>query len=113
MSNVKVVGSTAIVRALMCVVSLVSCASTGMAQSGVVVTTIAGNGTFGYSGDNGPATSAQLFNPSGIAVDAAGNIYVADQQNNRIRKVTPAGIISTFAGGGRDGGDGGGPATSA
>jgi sugar lactone lactonase YvrE len=54
------------------------------------ITTIAGNGTPGYSGDNGPATSAQLDQPSGIAVDASGNIYIADALNDVIRLLQPA-----------------------
>lgn len=54
-----------------------------------VITTVAGNGTAGYSGDNGLATSAQLAGPSRVAVDSAGNLYVADASNNRIRKVVP------------------------
>jgi NHL repeat len=53
-----------------------------------VITTVAGNGTAGYSGDNGPATSAELNSPSGVAVDSAGNLYIADLANERIRKVT-------------------------
>jgi hypothetical protein len=80
-----------------------------------VITTVAGNGARGVSGDGGPATSAQLLMPSSIAVDAAGNLYVVDG-NNRIRKVSPAGIITTIAGtGARGGGLGGneGPAISA
>jgi len=63
-----------------------------------VITTIAGNGTEGFSGDNGPATSAQLSNPYGVAVDAAGNLYIADLHNYRIRKVAN-GVITTVAGG--------------
>jgi len=59
----------------------------------------AGNGTAGFSGDAGPATSAQLNSPQGMAFDASGNAYIADKLNNRIRMVTPAGTISTFAGG--------------
>ena len=55
-----------------------------------VITTIAGNGTYGFSGDNGPGASAQLSRPYGVAVDAAGNVYVADRDNNRIRVLTPA-----------------------
>jgi trimeric autotransporter adhesin len=70
---------------------------------------VAGNGILGYSGDGRAATSAQLSTPWGIAVDSAGNLFIADTNNNRIRKVTPAGIISTVAGNGNPGysGDGG------
>ncbi|OYU95780.1 MAG: hypothetical protein CFE21_11625 [Bacteroidetes bacterium B1(2017)] len=63
-----------------------------------VVTTLAGNGTYGFA--DGPAASAMFKNPTGLACDLAGNVYVADQFNNRIRKVTPAGVVSTFAGDG-------------
>ena len=64
-----------------------------------ILTTIAGSGTSPYfGGDGGPATAAQLYSPSGIAVDSNGNWYIADTSNNRIRMVTPAGVISTFAG---------------
>src|SRR5271157_798500 len=49
------------------------------------INTVAGSGTAGLSGDNGPATSAQLYNPYGVAVDSAGNLYIADTWNNRIR----------------------------
>src|SRR5207237_3311298 len=65
-----------------------------------VMTTVAGNGTGGFSGDGGSATSAQLFYPAGITVDAAGNLFIADTRNQRIRKVTPNGIITTVAGNG-------------
>jgi hypothetical protein len=65
-----------------------------------VVTTIAGNGQFGYSGDGGPAASASLANPAGLGLDAAGNVYIADTLNNRIRVVNSSQIISTFAGNG-------------
>jgi hypothetical protein len=78
-----------------------------------VISTVAGNGTLGYSGDDGPATSAQLSWPAGVAVDSAGNLYVADQNNNRIRKVSN-GVITTVAGNGMPGSSGdNGPATSA
>ncbi len=77
-----------------------------------VITTVAGNGTSGFSGDNGPATSAQLTQPAGVVVDSAGNLYIADGNNRRIRKVS-IGVITTVAGNGRlDDGDNG-PATSA
>ncbi len=79
-----------------------------------VISTVAGNGTQGYSGDGGEATSASLFQPSGVAVDAAGNIFIADQRNNRIRKVNTSGVISTVAGNGiQDYTGDGGAATNA
>ncbi|HUB81528.1 MAG TPA: hypothetical protein VMB03_22165 [Bryobacteraceae bacterium] len=76
-----------------------------------VITTIAGTGSQGFSGDNGPATSAELSLPYNVAVDGSGNIYIADTVNGRIRRVTN-GIVTTVAGGGSILGDGG-PATSA
>lgn len=79
--------------------------------SGGVITTVAGNGTLGFSGDGGPATNAQLSAPSGVVVDAAGALYISDTANHRIRKVSD-GIITTVAGGGQNLGDNG-PATSA
>jgi uncharacterized protein (TIGR03437 family) len=75
-----------------------------------VITTVAGNGTSGFSGDGGPATSGQLSNPAGIALDLPGNLYIADQGNARIRRVDAlTGIITTVAGNGKQGysGDGG------
>ncbi|MSV30535.1 MAG: hypothetical protein EXQ52_17600, partial [Bryobacterales bacterium] len=74
-----------------------------------VITTVAGTGTPGFRGDAGPATAAQIDTPTAVAVDRAGNLYIADQLNARIRKVDPAGIISTVAGTGSltVGGDGG------
>ena len=78
-----------------------------------VITTLAGTGTAGYSGDGGAATSAQLSNPLGIAVDSGGNIYFADKGNMVIRKISH-GTIATVAGNGTQGFSGdGGPATSA
>jgi trimeric autotransporter adhesin len=78
-----------------------------------IITTVAGNGQQGYSGDGGSALSAQLSGPSGLAVDAAGNLFIADNSNNRVRKVSPASIITTVAGGGGGGLGDGGPAISA
>ena len=63
-------------------------------------TIIAGNGSNGFSGDGGPATSAQLFEARAVAVDAAGNVYMADTGNLRVRRVDTAGNITTVAGGG-------------
>src|SRR6266480_964100 len=80
-----------------------------------IITTVAGNGVFGFAGDGGAATNASLSVPVGVAVDAGGNLYIADHSNNRIRKVTPGtGIITTVAGNGSPSfaGDGG-AATSA
>jgi sugar lactone lactonase YvrE len=82
--------------------------------SSVVITEVAGNGTASYSGDNGAATSAGLNAPYGMAVDGSGNVYIADTYNNRIRKVTSTGTISTIAGNGTYGFSGdGGAATAA
>jgi hypothetical protein len=79
-----------------------------------IITTVAGNGTIGFSGDGGPATAAQLYFPSGVTMDNVGNLYIADMYNNVIRKVNTAGIISTIAGTSAIGYSGdGGPATDA
>ena len=79
------------------------------------VSTIAGSGLLGYSGDGGPATSARLGDRvEGLAVDGEGNVYIADTENLRIRRVDASGTITTFAGTGRWGTEGdGGPATRA
>ena len=84
------------------------------AQTGII-TTVAGNGTAGFGGDGGPATQASMFGPNGLFVDQPGNILIADQGNNRIRRVdAQTGIIQTFAGNGASGFSGnGGPATQA
>ena len=78
------------------------------------LTRFAGNGSSAFSGDNGPALNASLNDPVGVAVDAMGNVYIADTLHNRIRKVTSSGIITTIAGQGDAyyGGDGG-PAINA
>jgi sugar lactone lactonase YvrE len=85
-----------------------------------IITTFAGTGKSGYSGDGGPAESAQLSYPSGLAVDAEGSLYFSDGPaynfvSHRIRKIDPAGIITTFAGGETSGfsGDGGAAAAAA
>lgn len=83
-------------------------------SSSGVITTVAGTGILGHTGDGGPATAAQMHEPTCVCLDGAGNMYIADQYNNCIRKVNAAGIISTFAGttvGGYSGD--GGPATAA
>jgi RHS repeat-associated protein len=79
-----------------------------------IITTVAGNGTAAFAGDNGPATAAELNNPVGVAVGPDGSLFIVDQNNNRIRQVRPDGKIVTVAGNGSStfGGDGG-PATSA
>jgi sugar lactone lactonase YvrE len=76
-----------------------------------IISTVAGNGIFGFSGDGGSAIDAQLYGPSGAAVGANGDLYIADMANRRIRKVSTDGILTTVAGGG-DNGDGG-PASKA
>ncbi|NUM99936.1 MAG: hypothetical protein HUU41_02380 [Bryobacteraceae bacterium] len=67
---------------------------------GQTITTIAGNGKPGFSGDGGPAPQAQVNEPRRVPVDRSGNLYIADWRNNRVRRVDPAGAISTFAGSG-------------
>jgi uncharacterized protein (TIGR03437 family) len=78
------------------------------------ITTIAGNGTSGFSGDGGPAVQAQINHVVGLAIDPQGNMFLAEENNSRIRKVAPDGTISTFAGTGVPGFSGdGSPAASA
>ena len=83
-------------------------------DAGGAVTTIAGTGERGYAGDGGPAVEAQLRRPEGIAVDTAGNVYVGDHPDHRVRRIDTTGMISTIAGTGERGyaGDGG-PAVKA
>lgn len=79
-----------------------------------VITTVAGTGNAGCSGDGGPATQATLSYPDGLAVDGDGNLYVADRGNRRVRRVSPDGVITTVAGTGEYGSGGdGSPATNA
>ena len=75
------------------------------------ISTIAGTGTFGYTGDGAAATAATLYRPGGVAVDAAGNIYIADTRNNAIREIT-GGTINTIAGNGTPGYSGDGAAAT-
>ncbi len=85
-----------------------------VAKSGGLISTIAGNGTPQFAGDNGAATSASLNTPYGLAVDSSGNVYIGDLLNYAVRKVTPSGTISTVAGTNVFGFSGdGGPGTSA
>ena len=73
------------------------------AGQGFAIQTVAGSGSYGYSGDRGQALVAQLANPSGIAVSDTGEIFIADTENHRIRRVSPSGVIETVAGTGRPG----------
>jgi sugar lactone lactonase YvrE len=83
-------------------------------DSGGKISTIAGTGTAGALGDNGPAIAAQLNYPTGVTVDGAGNLYIADWSNQRIRKIGLNGVITTVAGDGQGGYSGdGGPAINA
>lgn len=85
-----------------------------MTPAGTVIT-IAGIGAPGFSGDGGPATAARLYNPSEVALDSAGNVFIADYDNYRVRRVDAStGTITTVAGTGAAGSSGnGGPATAA
>ena len=67
------------------------------------ITTIAGTGTAGFTGDNGPAVNARFNNPSGVVVDSSGNVYVADAANYRIRQIGTNGLVATVAGNGKPG----------
>ena len=94
--------------ALMMAYVVGSLTSVALAAPGVI-TTVAGNGTFGSAGDGGAATAAQLQQCKSVAVDSAGNLFIADSNNDRIRKVSTSGVITTVAGNGTEGfaGDGG------
>ena len=85
-----------------------------MVNTAGIISTVAGIGVAGYSGDGGPATAAKLYSPGAIVLDPTGNLYITEFQNDRIRMVNTAGIISTFAGTGVIGFSGdGGPAIAA
>jgi len=94
--------------------TFVALAAVSVCHAQAVINTVAGNGTLVFSGDGGPATKAGVGIPPDMAVDGAGNLYIVDRNNNRIRKVDTSGTISTFAGNGiSDFSGDGGPATSA
>ncbi|MBI2899061.1 MAG: hypothetical protein HYY17_02685 [Planctomycetes bacterium] len=83
-------------------------------SSSGTISTVAGSGMLGYSGDGGPALGARFWGPAGLWRDASGNLYIADLGNYRVRRVSAGGIVTTFAGTGETGfGGDGGPATSA
>jgi len=85
-----------------------------MVNTSGIINTVAGNGTKGYSGDGKQATAAEIYEPVGICLDAAGNLFIADMSNNRVRKVNVSGVITTVAGSANSGYNGdGGPATKA
>ena len=97
------------------VAAIAACVVTGAfaVSGGGTITTIAGTGKQGFSGDGGPATEGEAGSPYGVAVDVKGNVYIADGLNSRVRKVSPGGKITTFAGtGGSDFPGDGGPATA-
>jgi uncharacterized protein (TIGR03437 family) len=72
----------------------------GQSGGSYLISTVAGDGILGFGGDGGPATSAAIYSPAGVAVDASGNLFIADANNNRIRKVSGSGTITTVAGNG-------------
>src|SRR5262245_66230319 len=103
-----------ITRYAVCMLLLATCADVSLAAQENIITTVAGNGHGAFAGDGGPASEASLNMPGSVAVDAKGNVYIADWQNERIRKINPVGIITTVAGNGQRGFSGdGGPAIEA
>lgn|GEM_PF-5976585 len=85
-------------KILLVLVALFTGSSAVWAQCTGIITTIAGNGSFGSSGDGGDATSASLAYPNGVAVDGSGNLYISDYGNNRIRKVASLLVVSAMIG---------------
>src|SRR5581483_2883875 len=104
--------ATVLLMGMMCAIPFIT--PSRAAATDTIIRTPAGSGVYGFAGDNGPATSAFFATPSATAVDADGNFYIADAYNNRIRKVSTQGVVTTFAGTGQDGyGGDNGPATQA
>ena len=94
--------------------TFVAMAAVSICYAQAVISTVAGNGTLVFSGDGGPATKAGIGIPPDVAIDGAGNLYIVDRNNNRIREVDTSGSISTFAGNGtQDSSGDGGPALNA
>jgi sugar lactone lactonase YvrE len=89
------------------------CSGGGTNTSNFNLAAYAGNGTYGNGGDSGQAASASLRRPRGVAVDSTGNVYVADSDSHQIRRITPAGVITSFAGVGKGFSGDGGAAASA
>jgi pyruvate/2-oxoglutarate dehydrogenase complex dihydrolipoamide acyltransferase (E2) component len=109
-----------LVTTVLLVVAVIPAARAQGAVTGTITSFAGGGGApagysySGFAGDGGPAATARLFGPQGLAVDAAGDLLIADSFNRRVRKVDPAGVITTIAGtGGSDSTGDGGPATSA
>jgi uncharacterized protein (TIGR03437 family) len=101
-------------RIIVCVLCIACALLRAQSTTNYLITTVAGNGTQGSTGDGGLATAAMLHTPTAVAVDTSGNIYIADANNNVVRKVAVNGIITTVAGNGTAGYSGdNGPATSA
>jgi len=102
------------VRYLYLYILLVSCYLLPATCNAQIITTVAGTGTQGYSGDGGQATNAAFYYPYGVAFDIAGNLYIADGENNCIRKINTSGVVTTIVGNGTGGyGGDGGQATAA
>ena len=108
-------GLTVVTGGDLLIADTVNCRIRRVAATTGVITTVAGNGKINFSGDGGPATSASLYGPSAVAVDGRGNMFIADTNHHRVRRVAAgSGVITTVAGTGTEGFSGGGvPATSA